>query len=73
MEIPKRIENLIDKRWDLAERLNSADAELCEWMEQQGMNLLEMTDFTRTGCMMYCEPATAAKLTRDAIENYTLN
>lgn len=70
MKIPKRIEKLIDKRQDLAERLNSADAELCNWMERKGMNLLEMTDFTRTGCMIYCEPDTAAMLTRDAIKNH---
>ena len=54
MKIPKRIDTLIDKRLLLAERLNSVDIEICEWMESKGMDLSDMEDFTRTGCMIYC-------------------
>ena len=70
MKIPKKIENLIDKRQKLAEKLNTADIELCDWMESKGMDLSGLEDCTRTGCMIYCEPASAANCVRDAIESY---
>ena len=70
MKIPKSIDKLIDRRERLAEELNEADIKLCDWMESKGMNLCEMGDFTRTGCMVYCEPATAARCVRESIEEY---
>ena len=70
MKIPKRIEALIDKRQLLAEQLNSIDIEICEWMESKGMDLSDMGDFTRSGCMIYCEPGAAANSLREAIDEY---
>ena len=70
MKIPKRIDTLIDKRLLLAERLNSIDIEICEWMESKGMDLSDMGDFTRTGCMIYCEPVEAANCLINAIEEF---
>lgn len=73
MEIPKYVEKMIDKREILAEQLNRADIELSDWMESKGMNLFEMTDFVRSGCMIYCEPPVAADCVREAIESHELN
>ena len=70
MEIPKRINYLIDQREKLAKKLNHTDCELSEWMEKQGMNLFEMSDFTRNGCMIYCEPNAAARSVKEEIEKY---
>lgn len=71
MQIPNKIEQLINKRQKLAEQLNSADVALSNWMEKQGIDMGECSDFTRTGCMIYCEPDAAAKNVRDAITNHT--
>lgn len=70
MKISKQISNLIDRREKLAEQLNSVDVQLSQWMEDQGMDLLTMSDFTRSGCMIYCEPASAADCVRTAILEY---
>lgn len=69
MNIPKKIEHLIDRRQRLAEQLNSADVELSKWMEQHGIDMSECSDFTRTGCMIYCEPDAAARNVRETIQN----
>lgn len=73
MKIPANVEKMIDKREKLAEQLNNVDVELSQWMEDKGMDLLEMTDFTRSGCMIYCEPGAAANCVREAINNHELN
>ena len=70
MKIPKHIQNTIERRRRLACELEDADVELSEWMEKQGMDLNEFTDFTNGGCMVYCEPFAAAESVTEAIENY---
>lgn len=72
MEIPKKIEILINKRQHLSEMLNSTDIELSNWMEKKGMDLAEHAAYTRTGCMIYCEPQMAAESVRQAIKNFNL-
>jgi hypothetical protein len=73
MIIPKYIDELIEQRQTLAERLNCADVKLCDWMEKQGIDLIQLNDCVRTGCMMYCEPGNAANAVREAINNHNKN
>lgn len=70
MKIPKKIDKLIEKRQKLAEELNAADLVLCEWLENKGINTAMLQDSVATGCMMYCEPGTAANNVRKAIEEF---
>lgn len=65
MKIPKYVENLIDKRQKLAEKLMIISCELDEWLEKNNIPL--GTEYTCTGCMIYCEPANAAQCVREDI------
>ena len=62
MKIPLYVEMLIQKRQKLAEELMVTSAELDTWLEKNG--LPTGTDYTCTGCMIYCEPAAAAQCVR---------
>jgi hypothetical protein len=70
MKIPKYIDKLINQRQKIAEQLMTADCQLCDWMEEKGMDLSELSDCVATGCMMYCEPENAARIVRNAIIEY---
>lgn len=61
MKIPKRTQNLLDRRERLAYQLISACAELDKWLEKNGADLCnpELTGSTISGCMIYCEPDNA--------------
>lgn len=48
-----------------AEQLNSVSTELDEWLENN--EIPTGNDYTRTGCMIYCEPYTAERCVRDDI------
>lgn len=65
MKIPKRIEELIKRRENLALRLMAVGTELDEWLDKNGIEC--DGDYTRTGCMIYCEPCTAARCVREDI------
>lgn len=65
MKIPKYINRLLERRTKLAEQLNSVSIELDEWLEKNG--ILTGNDYTRTGCMIYCEPCAAERCVRDDI------
>ena len=67
MKIPKYVENLIDKRQKLAEKLMIISCELDEWLIKNDIHMGE--EYTCTGCMIYCEPATAAQCVREDILN----
>lgn len=67
MNIPKYIDNLIERRANLALRLMAVGTELDEWLEKNGIEC--DGDYTRTGCMIYCEPYTAARCVREDILN----
>lgn len=71
MKIPKKIQNLLDRRERLAYKLISACAELDEWLEKNGADFCdpELADSTITGCMIYCEPDNAKNNVIDYIEN----
>lgn len=67
MKIPKYIERLIERRERLAWELIEVGTELDEWLEKN--DIPTGTDYTTTGCMIYCEPSTAARLLREDILN----
>lgn len=67
MKIPKRIENLIERRSRLASDLNSIDYELAKWLEEKGLiNEVEECDI-RGGCEMYVNPHASADRIREII------
>lgn len=65
MKIPKYIDSLLKRRTKLAEQLNCVSNELDGWLENNGIPT--GNDYTRTGCMIYCEPYTAEGRVRDDI------
>lgn len=67
MKIPKYVEQMIKRRERLAWELMEVSWELDEWLEKN--NVSTGTDYTSTGCMIYCEPSTAARLVREDILN----
>lgn len=64
MEIPKKIQKLLDRRERLAIDLAVISSELDEWLEKNGANLCDpdIKDSTVSGCVIYCEPWFAKKL-----------
>lgn len=69
MRIPKYIDRLIERRMKLAYELMSVSSDLETWLENNGFELSEMSDYTCTGCMIYCEPDVAASNVRNDILN----
>lgn len=71
MEIPKKIERLLDRRRDLAIDLMDVSSQLDSWLEENGADLTDsdLTDSTITGCMIYAEPWNAKR----NVENYIRN
>lgn len=71
MDIPKKIQKLIDRRKRLAMNLMSACNELDAWLQNNGADLtdLDLTDSTLSGCMIYCEPGNAAANVEDYIRS----
>ena len=71
MNIPKKIEKLLDKREKLAMELLSVNKELDDWLENKGADLTDASicDGVLSGCMIYCEPWTAKMIVRDYIKN----
>ena len=67
MKIPKYVEQMIKRRERLAWELIEVSCDLDEWLEKN--NISTGTDYTSTGCMIYCEPSTAARLVREDILN----
>ena len=67
MKIPKYVEQLIDRRTRLAWELMSVSVELDEWLDKN--NVVCGSDYTSTGCMIYCEPSTAGALVKQDILN----
>ena len=71
MEIPKKIQKLIEKREKLALELMEVTSTLDSWLEENGADLTDsdLTDSTLTGCMLYCEPGNARINVEDYIKN----
>ena len=71
MNIPKRIEKLLDKRQQLAENLIVINCEIDTWLENKGVDLNDpdISDAVLSGCMIYTEPSTAKNMVKTFIEN----
>ncbi|MGN0291985.1 MAG: hypothetical protein ACI4C5_08635 [Lachnospiraceae bacterium] len=71
MEIPKKVQKLLDKRKQLAEELISVTNELDSWLINNGADLTDsdLVDSILTGCMIYCEPGNAKSNVEDYIKN----
>lgn len=71
MEIPKRVQKLLDRREQLAMNLISITNELDSWLEENGADLTDsdITDSTLSGCMIYTEPGN----TKSSVEDYIRN
>lgn len=68
MEIPKKVQKLLDRRKRLALELMEVSTKVDSWLEANGADLTDtdLTDSTLTGCMIYCEPESA----RINVEDY---
>ena len=71
MEIPKKVQKLLDKRMDLAIDLMDVTSKLDSWLEENGADMTDadITDSTLTGCMIYAEPGNAKQSIEDYIRN----
>ena len=71
MQIPKKIQKLLDKKMNLAIELMEVTHKLDSWIEENGADLTDsdITDSTLTGCMIYAEPENAKQNVEDYIRN----
>ncbi len=71
MEIPKKVQKLLNKREEYAMALMDVGSQVDEWLEQHGANLedTDLTDGVLSGCMIYVEPGTARMIVEDYIRN----
>ena len=71
MDIPKKIQKLLDKRMDLAIELMDVTSKLDSWLKENGADLTDsdIIDSTITGCLIYTEPGTAKR----EVEEYIIN
>lgn len=69
MKIPKYVDKLIERRMKLAYELMDVSSQLDSWLENNDFDLSELSDYTRTRCMIYCEPdAAASNLRQDILD-----
>lgn len=68
MEIPKKVDELINKRRELGEELLRVSGELDKWLMANGIEP-HMDDWL-TGCAIYCDPGSAELGVREAIINH---
>lgn len=71
MEIPKKIQKLLERREKLALDLMDVTSKVDSWLETNGEDLTDsdLADSTLTGCMIYCEPGNARINVEDYIKN----
>lgn len=71
MKIPKKIQNLIEKREKLALKLMDVTSRLDSWLEENGADLTDsdLKDSTISGCMIYSDPGSARINVEDYIKN----
>lgn len=71
MKIPKYIENILNKREQLAYQLSECNVKLDAWLDKNGADFTDpdTCDAVITGCMIYVEPTTAKHVVMDYIQN----
>lgn len=67
MEIPKYIDDLLEKKAKLAMEFMSVDSEICQWIEKN--NVTVSPDDIATGCISICEPHTSIENIRECIRD----
>ncbi len=72
MKVPKEIDRALERRSKLAIELMAECSKIDRWLESVGICTfgIPWCDATNTGAMIYCEPYTAEKIVREAIEQY---
>lgn len=68
MNIPGKIEKLIEQRIKYAWSIMRADSKLADWLEGNEIDVEECD--IRGGCEMYVNPGAAASRIREAIVNH---
>lgn len=70
MKIPTKIQKFLFLREDLSMHLLAVSAELEEWFEENGADLVDpdLRDSIQSGCMIYVEPGTARGIVEQYIE-----
>lgn len=66
MEIPKKIENLLQKRIKAAEMFTQADVELEKWLAKNGI-AVDADDISSGACSLF-EPYSSAESIREKIK-----
>ena len=71
MEIPRKIEKLLQKRQSLSTQLSAVEDELDKWLVENGANLHDddLTDGVLSSVLIYCEPWAANDVVREFIQN----
>lgn len=71
MEIPKKVQKLLNKREEYAMALMDVGSRVDDWLEQNGADLgdPDLTDGIISWCMLYAEPGTARMIVEDYIKN----
>lgn len=65
MEIPKYVQELIDRRFRLAIMLEETAYKLDNWLDANGIDV--DADSYRTGVLIYTEPSAAKRVVEEAI------
>lgn len=71
MIIPWHIEQLLNKRNDLASELIEVESKLDKWIEEHGGSLMDddIKDSVLSGCLIYAEPGTAMQNVKEYIRD----
>lgn len=67
--IPKRVLNLLKRRYNFAMKLLDVGAQIDDYCEKIGLDLSDCDNALISDVKIYCEPWTAYTCTRQAIEN----
>jgi hypothetical protein len=67
-KIPKYIEDLLQRRRNLAMRLMDVCVQVDEYCKRIGVDMNDNTAAILTDVMIYCEPDVALRSTREAIQ-----
>ena len=65
MILDPEIEELLEKRMNCGEELNSCDVLVTKWCDEHGVDISDIS--WNNGCMLVTEPSTYKRLTRERI------
>ena len=65
MILDPEIEELLEKRMNCGEELNSYDVLVTKWCDEHGIDVSDIS--WNSGCMLVTEPSTYKRLTRERI------